>query len=188
VVAQAGDAALLLDLVDQHTPDLAIVDIRMPPTFTTEGLEAARTIRQRFPSVAILVLSAFVHVDHALDLLSSGDRIGYLLKSHVTDITAFVDALEEIARGGSAIDPSLVKELVAAKRRQDPLRKLNSQERNVLVFMAEGRSNAGIAKKLGTAETAVIEQVRRVFTKLCLPETDAENRRAMILLAFLDAR
>lgn len=187
VVGQAGDGMQLLEQVREHAPDLVIVDNRMPPTCTTEGLEAAREIRARFPSVGILVLSAYVEVDHAMELLTSGDRIGYLLKNRITDVGELVDALERIARGGSVIDPSLVHELVAAYRREDPLVKLSAREREVLSLMAEGRSNTDIAEKLGIIETAVEEHVRSILTKLFLPQTDADHRRVLAVLAFLDA-
>jgi DNA-binding NarL/FixJ family response regulator len=176
-----------LELVREHIPDLAIVDVRMPPTGTTEGLQAASEIRRLFPSVAILVLSAYVEVDHALELLSSGDRIGYLLKTRVTDVTELIDALERIAKGGSVIDPFLVQRLFAAHGRGDPLSKLSPREREVLALMAEGRSNAGIVHKLWIAEPTVEKHVHSILTKLCLPETDADHRRVLAVLTFLNA-
>src|SRR2546421_1166106 len=148
VVGRAADAAELLELVREHEPDLAIVDIRMPPTHATEGLDAARVIREEHPQTAILVLSAHVEVEHAMDLLASGQRSGYLLKSRVTDVVEFVETLERIVRGGSVVDPALVQELVAARRVQDPLDVLSPREREGLSLMAEGRSNAGIAQQL----------------------------------------
>lgn len=188
VVGQAGDGTRLLELIREHVPELVIVDIRMPPTGTTEGLQAARKIRELFPQIAILVLSAYVEVDQAIELLSSGDRIGYLLKSRVTDVAELVDALERIADGGSVIDPSLVRELFAARRREEPLAKLSSREREVLALMAEGRSNVGIAQKLWVTEGTVEKHVHSILTKLCLPETEADHRRVLAVLAFLDAR
>jgi DNA-binding NarL/FixJ family response regulator len=187
VVGQAGDGGELLELVGEHQPDLALVDVRMPPTCTTEGLNAAAEIRRRFPSVAILVLSAFVEVDHALGLLSSGDRIGYLLKTRVTDPAELMDALDRIRQGGSVIDPFLVQRLFAAHRRTDPLAKLSAREREVLALMAEGRSNAGIVHKLWITEPTVEKHVHSILTKLCLPETDADHRRVLAVLAFLNA-
>ncbi|MDN3351507.1 response regulator transcription factor [Actinomadura sp. DC4] len=187
VLGQAGDGTRLLELVRQYVPDLAIVDVRMPPTGTTEGLQAASEIRRLFPSVAILVLSAYVEVDHALELLSSGDRIGYLLKTRVTDVAELIDAVERIAKGGSVIDPFLVQRLFAAHRRGDPLAKLSAREREVLALMAEGRSNAGIVHKLWIAEPTVEKHVHSILTKLCLPETDADHRRVLAVLAFLNA-
>lgn len=187
IVGQAGDGAQLVELVREHVPDLAIVDVRMPPTGTTEGLEAASEIRRQFPSVAILVLSAYVEVDHALELISSGDRIGYLLKTRVTDVAELVDALERILKGGSVIDPFLVQRLFAAHRRGDPLAKLSVREREVLALMAEGRSNAGIVHKLWITEPTVEKHVHSILTKLSLPETDADHRRVLAVLAFLNA-
>jgi DNA-binding NarL/FixJ family response regulator len=188
VIGQAGDGETLLKLVDERQPDLAVVDVRMPPSGTTEGLKAAWEIRERFPSVGILVLSAFVEVDHAIRLLSSGNRIGYLLKTRVTDVTELIDALDRISRGGSVIDPELVQRLFAVHRRVDPLAKLSSREREVLALMAEGRSNAGIVHKLWITEPTVEKHVHSILTKLCLPETNADHRRVLAVLAFLDAR
>ncbi|GAA4488467.1 response regulator transcription factor [Actinoallomurus oryzae] len=187
VVGQAGDGRRLLELVREHLPDLAIVDVRMPPTGTTEGLQAATEIRRQFPSVAILVLSAYVEVDHAIELLSGGDRIGYLLKTRVTDPSELTDALKRIRKGGSVIDPYLVQRLFAAHRRIDPLAKLSAREREVLALMAEGRSNAGIVHKLWITEPTVEKHVHSILTKLCLPETDADHRRVLAVLAFLNA-
>jgi serine/threonine-protein kinase PknK len=187
VVGQAGDGAHLVKLVREHVPDLAIVDVRMPPTGTTEGLQAASEIRKEFPSVAILVLSAYVEVEHALELLSSGDRIGYLLKTRVTDVAELIDAVERISKGGSVIDPFLVQRLFAAHRRGDPLAKLSAREREVLALMAEGRSNAGIVHKLWITEPTVEKHVHSILTKLCLPETHADHRRVLAVIAFLNA-
>jgi DNA-binding NarL/FixJ family response regulator len=188
VVGQAGDAAQLLALVADQRPDLAVIDIRMPPTHTTEGLDAARQIRQEHPETAILVLSAHVEVEHAMELLASGRGVGYLLKSRVTDIEEFIDTLERIANGGSVVDPALVQELVAARRRNDPLDALSAREREVLAQMAEGRSNAGIAHRLWVTEGTVEKHVRSILTKLTLPETADDHRRVLAVLTFLDAR
>jgi DNA-binding NarL/FixJ family response regulator len=188
VVGEVGDAAQLLTVVRDKTPDLVIVDIRMPPTHTLEGLEAARVIRQELPDTGILVLSAHAEVEHALELLASGSGIGYLLKSRVTDITEFIDTLERIARGGSVVDPALVQELVAVRRRNDPLDTLSPREREVLALMAEGRSNAGIGRKLWVTEGTVEKHVRHILAKLTLPETDDVHRRVLAVLAFLEAR
>src|SRR3954452_2281545 len=144
VVGQAGDAAELLGLVRDHEPDLVLVDIRMPPSHSTEGLDAAREIREGFPATAILVLSAHTEVEHAMELLAGGDRIGYLLKTRVTDVDQFLETLERIVDGASVVDPALVQELVAARRVEDPLAELTPREREVLALMAEGRSNGGI--------------------------------------------
>jgi DNA-binding NarL/FixJ family response regulator len=188
VVGQAGDAVQLLGLVREHAPELVVVDIRMPPTHATEGLEAAQVIRQEFPETGILVLSAHVEVEHAMELLASGRRIGYLLKSRVTDVEEFIDTLERIARGGSVVDPALVQELVTARRRDDPLAVLSEREREVLALMAEGRSNAGIARRLWVTEGTVEKHVRSILTKLSLPETDDDHRRVLAVVTFLEAR
>jgi len=174
--------------VRQHDPELVVVDIRMPPTHTTEGLEAARQIREEFEKTGILVLSAHVEVEHAMDLLASGNGIGYLLKSRVTDVDEFIDTLERIAKGGSVIDPTLVRELVGARRRDDPLSVLTSREREVLGLMAEGRSNAGIAHRLWVTEGTVEKHVRSILAKLELHETEEDHRRVLAVVAFLDAR
>ncbi len=188
VVGQAGDSDQLLALVREHAPDMAIVDIRMPPTHTTEGLQAARVIRQERPATGILVLSAHVAVEHAMELLASGQRIGYLLKRRVTDVEEFADTVERIARGGSVVDPALVQELVAARRRDDPLAALTSREREVLELMAEGRSNAGIGRRLWVTEGTVEKHVRSILSKLSLPETDDDHRRVLAVVTFLEAR
>ena len=188
VVGQAGDAARLLTLVAEETPELVVVDIRMPPTHSSEGLDAARQIRQQHPEVGILVLSAHVEVEHAMELLASGRGVGYLLKSRVTDLEEFIDTLERIAKGGSVVDPALVAELVAARHRDDPLVALSAREREVLGLMAEGRSNAGIARRLWVTEGTVEKHVRSILTKLTLPETTDDHRRVLAVLTFLDSR
>ncbi|MEV4172373.1 response regulator transcription factor [Nonomuraea sp. NPDC049709] len=188
VVGQAGDAVQLLDLVRERRPELAIVDIRMPPTNTVEGLRAAAEIRERHPEVGILVLSAHAEAEHAMQLLASGGGIGYLLKSRVTDVEDFVDTALRIARGGSVVDPALVQELVSARRRNDPLDALSTREREVLSLMAEGRSNAGIARRLWVTEGTVEKHVRSILTKLGLTEADDDHRRVLAVLTFLDAR
>jgi DNA-binding NarL/FixJ family response regulator len=188
VVGQAGDGPRLLALVRAEAPDLAVVDIRMPPTHTTEGLEAARVIRQELPGTGILVLSAHAEVEHAMELLASGRGIGYLLKSRITDVDEFVDTLERIAKGGSVVDPALVQELVSARRRDDPLGALSSREREVLALMAEGRSNAGIARRLWVTEGTVEKHVRSILARLSLPETDDDHRRVLAVVTFLEAR
>jgi serine/threonine-protein kinase PknK len=188
VVGQAGDATQLLAMVAELAPELVVVDIRMPPTNSTEGLEAAREIRQQHPEVGILVLSAHVEVEHAMELLASGRGIGYLLKRRVTDVAEFLDTLQRIARGGSVVDPGLVAELVAARHRDDPLGVLSAREREVLALMAEGRSNAGIARRLWVTEGTVEKHVRAILTKLTLPETEDDHRRVLAVLTYLDAR
>ena len=188
VVGQAGDAPELLELVRAQTPDVVIVDIRMPPDHETEGLEAARVIRAEFPEAGILVLSAHVEVEEAMGLLAGGQGIGYLLKSRVTDIGDFVETVERVANGGSVVDPGLVHELVAARHRDDPLEELTPREREVLGFMAEGRSNAGIARRLFVTEGTVEKHVHSILGKLRLPETDDDHRRVLAVIAFLDER
>jgi DNA-binding NarL/FixJ family response regulator len=186
VLGQAGDAAQLLALVRDQAPELVVVDIRMPPTHTAEGLEAARQIRQEHPETGILVLSAHVEVEHAMELLAGGQRIGYLLKSRVTDLEEFIDTLQRIAKGGSVVDPALVQELVAVRRHHDPLGVLSTREREVLAQMAEGRSNAGIARRLWVTEGTVEKHVRSILVKLSLPETDDDHRRVLAVLTYLE--
>jgi serine/threonine-protein kinase PknK len=188
VVGQAGGGAQLVALVREEAPELVVVDIRMPPTNTTEGLEAARVIRQEFPEIGIVVLSAHAEVEHAMELLASGRGIGYLLKSRVTDVAEFVETLERIAKGGSVVDPALVAELVSARRRNDPLGVLSTREREVLALMAEGRSNAGIGRRLWVTEGTVEKHVRSILAKLRLPETDDDHRRVLAVVTFLEAR
>ena len=188
VVGQSGTASELIALVREHRPALAIVDIRMPPSHTNEGLEAARVIREELPETAILVLSAHVQVEQATDLLASGEGSGYLLKSRVTDVDEFVETLERLVRGGSVVDPALVQELFAARRAEDPLEVLSPREREVLSLMAEGRSNAGIAHQLWITEGTVEKHVHSILTKLRLPATEDDQRRVLAVITFLDAR
>jgi serine/threonine-protein kinase PknK len=187
VTGQAGDADGLLALVRETRPDLVVVDIRMPPTRTTEGLEAAQAIRRQFPQTAILVLSAHVDVEHATELLASGRGIGYLLKRRVSDVAEFLDTIDRVAKGGSVVDPALVAELVGVRRRSDPLAALSSREREVLALMAEGRSNAGIARQLWVTEGTVEKHVRSILAKLSLSETEDDHRRVLAVLTFLEA-
>jgi DNA-binding NarL/FixJ family response regulator len=188
VVGQAGDGRQLLSLAREQRPDLVLVDIRMPPTHSTEGLEAAHTIRAEFPEIGIVVLSAYVEVEHAMELLSTGQRSGYLLKSRVTDVEEFLETLERISRGGSVVDPALVQELVAARRVNDPLDELTPREREVLAHMAEGRSNGGIARRLWVTEGTVEKHVHSILAKLRLPETDDDHRRVLAVVRFLESR
>ena len=174
--------------VREHRPDLVIVDIRMPPDHSTEGLDAARVIRAEFPEIAVLVLSAHVEVEHAMDLLASGQRSGYLLKDRVTDVDEFLETLRRLVRGASVVDPALVHELVAASRVDDPLAGLSAREREVLALMAEGRSNAAIARCLWVTEGTVEKHVRSILMKLRLPDTGDDHRRVLAVLAFLEAR
>jgi len=188
VVGQAGDATELVSLVREHQPDIAIVDIRMPPDQATEGLRAAQAIREEMPEIAILVLSAYVEVRHATRLLASGQRSGYLLKSRVANIEEFLESIDRLSRGGSVVDPSLVVELLAARTADDPLDGLTSREREVLGLMAEGRTNAGIARRLWVTEGTVEKHVHSIFVKLRLPETDDDHRRVLAVVTFLGAR
>jgi DNA-binding NarL/FixJ family response regulator len=188
VAGQAGDAAGLIELVRRERPDLAVVDIRMPPEFSTEGLAAAQLIKRHYPQTAVVVLSAHVEVEHAMDLLANGERTGYLLKSRVTDVTEFIQTLHRVIRGGSAVDPALIQELVAARHPGNPLDELTGREREVLALMAEGRSNAGIGQALWVTEGTVEKHVRSILMKLQLPESTEVHRRVLAVLAFLDAR
>jgi DNA-binding NarL/FixJ family response regulator len=188
VAGQAGNGTELLALVRSARPELAIIDIRMPPAQATEGLQAARVIREELPGTAIIVLSAHVEVDEAMELLAGGQGLGYLLKSRVTDVAEFIETVERITAGASVVDPSLVQELVRARRRRDPLDALSPREREVLALMAEGASNAGIARRIFVTEGTVEKHVRSILTKLDLPESDTEHRRVLAVLRFLDAR
>lgn len=188
VVGQGGNATELITLVRELRPELAIVDIRMPPSHTNEGLDAAHAIREEFPDTAIVVLSAHVQVERATDLLASGKRSGYLLKSRVTDVDEFIETLDRIVKGASVVDPALVQELVAARRLEDPLDVLSPREREVLALMAEGRSNAGIAHQLWITEGTVEKHVHSILRKLRLPETEDDQRRVLAVITFLDAR
>jgi serine/threonine-protein kinase PknK len=187
VAGQASDAEGLLRIVAAELPDIAIVDIRMPPTHTTEGLEAARTIREQQPEVAILVLSAHIELEHAMELLGGGRGIGYVLKSRLGDIRELTGTLERISSGGSIVDPTLVEELVQARRARDPLEGLTVRERDVLALMAEGRSNSGIARTLWIADGTVEKHVRSIFEKLQLPDAPDDHRRVLAVIAFLDS-
>lgn len=188
IVGQAGNGEALLDLVREHQPDLALVDIRMPPSHTSEGLDAAKVIRDESPKVGIVVLSAHVDVDHAMELLAGGHAIGYLLKTRVTDVADFVDTLQRIANGASVVDPALVAELVSARKRDDPLGALSTREREVLTLMAEGLSNAGIGRRLWVTEGTVEKHVRSILTKLNLPETGDDHRRVRAVIMYLETR
>ncbi len=188
VAGQAGDGTALLELVRAEKPDLVLVDIRMPPTHSTEGLDAARVIRDEFPDIGIVVLSAHVDVEHAMELLAGGHAIGYLLKTRVTDVADFVDTLQRIANGASVVDPALVAELVSARKRDDPLAALSARESEVLTLMAEGLSNAGIGRRLWVTEGTVEKHVRSILTKLNLPETGDDHRRVRAVMMYLEAR
>jgi DNA-binding NarL/FixJ family response regulator len=188
VVGLAGEAIELMGLVREHVPELVVLDVRMPPSHTTEGLDAAQAIRSEFPETGILVLSAHVEVHRAMDLLAEGKGVGYLLKSRVTEVGDFLETLERIAGGGCVIDPALVKELVSARRSQDRLSDLTPRELEVLRLMAEGRSNAGIAGILVVTEATVEKHVHSILAKLRLLETRDDHRRVLAVIAFLGSQ
>jgi DNA-binding NarL/FixJ family response regulator len=186
VVAAVGDATALLQAVEQHQPDLAVIDVRMPPGFTDEGLRAALQVRQQWPRVGVLVLSQYVEERYATKLLASHtSRIGYLLKDRVADVDEFVAAARQIAGGGTVLDPEVVSQLLV--RRTDPLQRLTAREHDVLALMAEGHSNAGIAGALVVSESAVAKHVNSIFTKLGLTPADNNHRRVLAVLRFLGA-
>ncbi|MGK5113192.1 MULTISPECIES: LuxR C-terminal-related transcriptional regulator [unclassified Geodermatophilus] len=188
VTAQVGDAAALLEAVERDRPDVAVVDIRMPPSHTTEGLAAARELSERYPGIGVLVLSAHVEPHYAMQLLDSGTRgTGYLLKERVTDPAELVDAVRRVAAGGVVIDPGVVAQLVGRRRARDPLDLLSEREREVLAVMAEGRSNQAIGERLFLAPKTVEAHVHNVFTKLDLHEAADANRRVLAVLAYLRA-
>jgi DNA-binding NarL/FixJ family response regulator len=186
VVAQSGDAEDLIRKVGAHKPDVAIVDVRMPPTHTDEGLRAAAHIRERFPDTGVLVLSQYVEEAYALDLFADGaDGLGYLLKDRVGDLDRFVESVQRVGEGGSALDPEVVGRLLGRRRQQDPLEVLTPREREVLGLMAEGRSNSGIAEHLVVTERAVEKHVTSIFTKLGLPRASEDHRRVLAVLTYL---
>jgi DNA-binding NarL/FixJ family response regulator/class 3 adenylate cyclase len=188
VVAQSGNREDLLRHVAMHKPNVAIVDIRMPPTHTDEGVRAAKEIRERFPEVGVLVLSQYVEPTYALELLSeSAEGIGYLLKDRVSDIEEFAAAVRRVGEGGSALDPAVVSQLVGRRRRDDPLEALTPREREVLEFMAEGRSNQAISERMFITPRAVEKHVTSIFHKLRLPATSEDHRRVLAVLTFLRA-
>jgi DNA-binding NarL/FixJ family response regulator len=188
VVAAVGDGPSLVTAVLEHKPDVSIVDVRMPPSHTDEGLRAAVEARGKVPGTPVLVLSQYVEVSYADDLLADGrGGIGYLLKDRVSDVSDFLDGLTRVAGGGTVLDPEVVAQLFARRRRGDPLRSLTAREREVLGLMAEGRSNTAIARHLVVTEGAVEKHVRNIFTKLDLPPDDEQHRRVLAVLAFLKA-
>jgi len=187
VVGQAGDAEELLRKVRAHKPDVAVVDVRMPPTHTDEGLRAAREIRAELPAVSVLVLSQYVEVAYASELLAeSAEGLGYLLKDRVADAEALADAVRRVGGGGSVLDPEVVSEMLGRSRREDPLAELSPREREVLALMAEGRTNAAIAAELVVTERAVEKHVTGIFAKLDLPASSEDHRRVLAVLRFLE--
>ena len=187
-MGQAGDGTDLLKLVRETRPDVSVIDIRMPPNFATEGLEVARVIRAEFPDIAIVVLSAHVEVDEAMELLATGERLGYLLKTRVTNVAQFIDTVKQVSAGACIVDPSLVKELVQARHRRDPLDALSPRELEVLSLMAEGASNAGIAERIFVSEGTIEKHVRSILFKLELPESVTDHRRVLAVLRYLESR
>lgn len=188
VVAAVGDGEALVDVVARQHPDLAIVDVRMPPTFSDEGIRAAVRIRRDFPDVAVLVLSQYVEEEYASELLADNtDSVGYLLKDRVADVGEFIEAVRRVGAGGTALDPEVVAQLLARSRRQDPLDRLTEREREVLSLMAEGRSNTAIAQQLVVSDGAVEKHVRNIFTKLDLAPDAGDHRRVLAVLRYLES-
>ena len=185
VVAEVSDGEALLAAVEEHRPDIAVTDVRMPPGFTDEGVRAAMVIRRQWPGTAVLLLSQYVEERYAADLLSANtSSIGYLLKQRVADVEEFADALRRVAAGGTALDPQVVSQLLV-RRHSSPLDRLTPREREVLELMAGGRSNAGIAEQLVVSESAVAKHINNIFAKLDLPKADADHRRVLAVLRFL---
>ncbi|MCK7624650.1 response regulator transcription factor [Streptomyces sp. RS10V-4] len=185
VVAESGDAEGLLRAVAEHRPDIAVVDVRMPPGFTDEGVRAALVIRQQWPDTAVLLLSQYVEERYAAELLAANTSgVGYLLKQRVADVEEFIEALRRVASGGTALDPQVVAQLLV-RRPSDPLERLTEREREVLSLMAEGRSNAGIAAQLVVSESAVAKHINSILAKLDLPRAEGDHRRVLAVLRFL---
>lgn len=187
IVARVGDAVALVDAVRDHRPDLAIVDIRMPPDNTDDGARAATQLREILPDLAIVLLSQHIETSHSVHLVSGG-RFGYLLKDRVLDVDDFLDALRRVAAGGSALDPEVVSRLIGAGSKLGPLESLTSRERDVLALMAEGRTNVGIARRLWVSDRTVEAHVANIMIKLGLDNTDEDHRRVLAVLQFLDKR
>jgi DNA-binding NarL/FixJ family response regulator len=188
VVAAVDNGPALLPALMEHRPDVAVVDVRLPPTFTDEGLQAAVKAREQIPGLPILVLSQHVEQLYARELLTDGTGgVGYLLKDRVSNVAQFIDAVKRVAEGGTVMDPEVVAQLLARRRRDDPLANLTAREREVLGQMAEGRSNAAIAGKLFVTEKAISKHINSIFTKLGLPPSDDDNRRVLAVLAYLNS-
>jgi DNA-binding NarL/FixJ family response regulator len=186
VVAAVGDGPSLVQAIEEHRPDVSVVDVRMPPSHTDEGLRAAVEARRRVPRSPVLVLSQYVELSYADDLLADrAGAVGYLLKDRVAAITEFLDALDRVASGGTVLDPEVVAQLLVRRRRDDPLRELTQREREVLALMAEGRSNTNIAHTLVVSDGTVEKHVGNIFSKLMLPPDDEQHRRVLAVLAFL---
>jgi DNA-binding NarL/FixJ family response regulator len=187
VVGVAGDAEDLVRVADEQRPDVVVTDIQMPPTSTADGLAAAKTIRSRQPGVGVLVLSQFLEAQYALELLSEGpEGVGYLLKDRVGDLSVFVDAVRQVAKGGSALDPQVVRRMIDRPRKANPIDQLTPREREVLALMAEGRSNQGIADQLVVSLAAVERHVTNIFMKLDLGQTPTDHRRVLAVLRYLN--
>lgn len=188
VVATVGDADELLSVVNRHQPDLAVVDVRMPPTMTDDGLRAALEVRERWPQIAILVLSQYVEERYATELLASDtSSIGYLLKDRIADVSEFLGAVRRVGTGGTALDPEVVAQLLARSRQRDPLERLSPRETEVLALMAEGRTNPAIARALVVSDKAVEKHVGNIFLKLDLPPATDDHRRVLAVLRWLEA-
>ena len=188
VIAGVGDPVALFDVLARQRPDLAILDVRMPPTFSDEGIRAAVRIREEYPDVAVLVLSQYVEQEYATELLAGHtDSVGYLLKDRVADVAEFIEAVRRVGSGGTALDPEVVAQLLARSRRHDPLDSLTDREREVLSLMAEGRSNGAIARELVVSDGAVEKHVRNIFTKLDLPPDAGDHRRVLAVLRYLES-
>ena len=187
IVGQAGDAEDLLRKVRAHKPDVALVDIRMPPDNTDDGLRAAKAIREELPDTSVVVLSQYVEEGYAVDLVADGGGVGYLLKDRISDVAGFVESVRRVAGGGSALDPEVVAQMLRRKRTDDPLEELTPREREVLGLMAEGLSNQAIADHLVVTERAVEKHVTSIFGKLALPTSGQEHRRVLAVLAYLRA-
>lgn len=186
VVAAVGDGPSFVRAVLEHRPDVALVDVRMPPSHTDEGMRAAVEVRRSWPTAPILVLSQYVEMSYADELLATGEgRVGYLLKDRVSDIDEFLDAVARVAAGGTVLDPQVVAQVMSARRRKDPVEQLTPREREVLTLMAEGRSNSSIAQAMVVTEGAVTKHIQRIFGKLGLEQDDSANRRVLAVLAYL---
>ncbi|WP_344023447.1 response regulator transcription factor [Pseudonocardia kongjuensis] len=186
VLAAVGDGAALVEVVAEHRPEVAVVDVRMPPSFTDEGLRAALEIRRQYPEIGILVLSQYVEESYATDLLEAGGGVGYLLKDRVSKLADLSDALTRVAAGGTVLDPEVVSALLTRRRRRDPLAELSPREREVLELMAQGRTNTAIGRLMVITQGAVEKHISSIFTKLGLPPSSDDHRRVMAVLTWLE--